>query len=67
MHFKLVKEIESGRAASKVETVEGADKIRELAAMLGAERNGNAMVKSAEALVRNAEKWKNGARELVAA
>ncbi len=67
MHFKLVKEIEAGRASSRVETVEGQDKVKELAAMLGSERNGNVMVKSAEALVRNAEKWKSGARELVAA
>ncbi len=67
MHFKLVKEIESGRASSRVETVDGQDKVKELAAMLGSERNGNVMVKSAEALVKNAEKWKNGVRELVAA
>ena len=67
MHFKLVKEIESGRASSRVETVDGQDKVKELAAMLGSERNGSVMVKSAEALVKNAEKWKNGARELVAA
>ncbi len=66
-HFKLVKEIESGRASSRVETVEGQDKVKELAAMLGSERNGNVMVKSAEALVKNAEKWKSGVRELVAA
>jgi len=67
MHFKLVKEIEAGRASSRVETVDGQDKVKELAAMLGSERNGNVMVKSAEALVKNAEKWKSGARELVAA
>ncbi len=67
IHFKLVKEIESGRASSRVEMVEGQDKVKELAAMLGSERNGSVMVKSAEALVKNAEKWKNGARELVAA
>ncbi|MCX5997797.1 MAG: DNA repair protein RecN [Chloroflexi bacterium] len=66
-HFKLVKEIESGRASSRVETVEGQDKVKELAAMLGSERNGNVMVKSAEALVKNAEKWKSGVRELVTA
>jgi hypothetical protein len=35
--------------------------------MLGSERNGNAMLKGAEALVKSAEKWKNGARELTAA
>jgi DNA repair protein RecN (Recombination protein N) len=67
MHFKLNKVIEGGRASSTVETIEGQDRIRELAVMLGSERNGGVMMKGAEALIRNAEKWKCGARELVAA
>jgi DNA repair protein RecN (Recombination protein N) len=66
-HFKLVKEIDSGRAYTRVETVEGQNRLRELAAMLGSERNSGVMLKGAEALVKNAEKWKSGARELVAA
>jgi DNA repair protein RecN (Recombination protein N) len=66
-HFKLNKVIEGGRASSTVETIEGQDRIRELAAMLGSERNGGVMMKGAEALIRNAEKWKSGARELVGA
>ena len=33
--------------------------------MLGSERNGGVMMKGAEALIKNAEKWKSGARELV--
>ncbi len=66
-HFKLVKDIESGRASSRVQLIDGQDRLKELAAMLGSERNGNVMLKGAEALVKNAEKWKNGARELVAA
>jgi len=66
-HFKLNKVIEDGRASSTVETIEGQDRVRELAAMLGSERNGGVMMKGAEALIKNAEKWKSGARELVAA
>lgn len=65
-HFKLVKEIEGGRAASRVEVIEGQNRLKELASMLGSERNGNVMLRGAEALVKNAEKWKNGARELIA-
>jgi len=66
-HFKLVKEIDSGRASTRVETIEGQNRLKELAAMLGSERNSGVMLKGAEALVKNAEKWKSGARELVAA
>jgi len=66
-HFKLNKIIEGGRASSTVETIEGQDRVRELAVMLGSERNGGVMMKGAEALIKNAEKWKSGARELVAA
>ena len=66
-HFKLNKVIEDGRASSTVETIEGQDRVRELAVMLGSERNGGVMMKGAEALIKNAEKWKSGARELVAA
>ena len=65
-HFKLVKEIDCGRAVSRVEVIDGQNRLKELAAMLGSERNGNVMLKGAEALVKNADKWKNGARELVA-
>jgi len=32
---------------------------------LSSDRNGSAMIKGAEALVKNAEKWKDGVRELV--
>ncbi|MFA5399624.1 MAG: DNA repair protein RecN [Dehalococcoidia bacterium] len=67
IHFKLNKVIEGGRASSTVETIEGQDRIRELAVMLGSERNGGVMMKGAEALIKNAEKWKSGARELVVA
>ena len=67
VHFKLAKEIESGRAATRVERIEGNNRVRELAAMLGSERNGSAMLKGAESLVKNAEKWKEGVRELVMA
>ncbi len=66
-HLRLVKEIESGRACTHVETIEGQERLRELAAMLGSERNSGVMLKGAEALMKNAEKWKSGARELVAA
>jgi DNA repair protein RecN (Recombination protein N) len=66
-HFKLNKVIEGGRASSTVETIEGQDRVRELAVMLGSERNGGVMMKGAEALIKNAEKWKSGVRELVGA
>jgi len=66
-HFKLIKEIDAGRACTRVETVEGQNRLKELAAMLGSERNSGVMLKGAEALLKNADKWKSGARELVAA
>lgn len=66
-HFKLVKEIDAGRACTRVETIEGQNRLKELAAMLGSERNSGVMLKGAEALLKNADKWKSGARELVAA
>ncbi len=66
-HFKLMKEIDAGRASTRVELIEGQNRLKELAAMLGSERNGNVMLKGAEALVKSAEKWKSGARELAAA
>lgn len=65
-HLRLVKEIEGGRASTRVETIEGQDRLKELAAMLGSERNSGVMLKGAEALLRNACKWKGGVRELVA-
>ena len=65
-HFKMVKEIDSGRASSRIEIIDGQSRLKELAAMLGSERNSNVMLKGAEALVKNAERWKNGARELIA-
>ena len=66
-HFKLVKEIDSGRASTKGSRRSRADRLKELAAMLGSERNSGVMLKGAAPLVKNAEKWKSGARELVAA
>ncbi|MBN1374792.1 MAG: DNA repair protein RecN [Dehalococcoidia bacterium] len=66
-HFKLVKEIDAGRACTRVEIVDGQNRLKELAAMLGSERNSGVMLKGAEALLKNAERWKSGARELVAA
>ena len=65
--YKLLKEIDGGRASTRVEMIEGQNRLKELAAMLGSERNGNVMLKGAEALVKNADKWKSGARELAAA
>lgn len=64
-HYKMIKEIDAGRACSRLEIIEGQDRLKELAAMLGLEHNGNVMLKGAEALVKNAEKWKNGVRELI--
>ncbi|MDD5313448.1 MAG: DNA repair protein RecN [Dehalococcoidia bacterium] len=62
-HFRLVKDVEGGRASTKVEMIEGSGRLKELAAMLGSESNGNVMLKGAEALVKSADKWKNEARE----
>ncbi len=66
-HFKMVKEVDSGRAVSRIEQIDGQERLKELAAMLGSDRNGSAMIKGAEMLIRGAERWKNGARELIAA
>jgi DNA repair protein RecN (Recombination protein N) len=66
-HFKMIKEIDNGRAVSRIEQIDGQGRLKELAAMLGSDRNGSAMLKGAEVLVKSAEKWKNGARELIAA
>jgi len=64
-HFRLVKDVDGGRASTKAETIEGNGRLKELAAMLGSESSGSAMLKGAEALVKSADKWKNEAREPV--
>lgn len=66
-HYKLVKELEEGRACTKVKLIDGQIRLKELAVMLGSERNSNVMLKGAEALMKDAEKWKNGVRELISA
>lgn len=67
IHFKLAKLVESGRAVTHIETIEGDSRLKELASMLGSERNSDAMLKGAKALLENADKWKAGAKELALA
>jgi len=52
-HFRVIKEVFSGRAATRVEHLEGWSRIEELAAMLGSSEEGS-MVASAEELLRQA-------------
>jgi DNA repair protein RecN (Recombination protein N) len=66
-HYKMIKELDNGKASTKVQQVDGQNRLKEIAVMLGSERNSNLMLKGAESLIKDAEKWKSGARELVSA
>ncbi|HLB11524.1 MAG TPA: DNA repair protein RecN [Dehalococcoidia bacterium] len=53
-HYRVRKEVSSGRAISRIEELAGDSRIEELAAMLGS-RAGGAMLESAQELLRGAE------------
>jgi DNA repair protein RecN (Recombination protein N) len=57
-HYRLVKETASGRAVTTVDRVEGAARVAELAAMLGAASAGEVMTQGAGELVTQAAAWK---------
>lgn len=62
--IKLTKDLEKNRIFTKIEYINGSKRIIELAEMLGMNSAGETMLKSAEKLLSNAQKWKNldGAR-----
>ena len=57
-HIRLIKDTVSGRASTLVETVTGKRRIEELAAMLGSESAGKAMLAGADKLLDQALSWK---------
>jgi DNA repair protein RecN (Recombination protein N) len=66
-HIKLIKLYKSGKAVTKVNTIEGTDIINELAAMLGSQYAGKAMIDSAENLAVQAQVWKKKEKHTIAA
>ena len=59
LHIKLTKDIKKGRASTYIESIRGQDRVDEIAAMLGSDNTGSAMIKGAEKLMDNALSWKN--------
>jgi DNA repair protein RecN (Recombination protein N) len=64
-HIRLIKDTNSGRAYTRVETIEGQSRIEELAAMLGSEETEKTMLNGAGKLLRKAQAWKERERDLV--
>lgn len=64
-HIRMVKDISSGRATTKVEIMKGKKRIEELAAMLGSGNAGKVMIEGAEKLLGQAESWKKQEKERV--
>jgi len=67
VHIRMVKDIKSGRAVTKVEIMKGKTRIEELAAMLGSENTGKVMIDGAEKMLGQADSWKKKEREKVLA
>jgi DNA repair protein RecN (Recombination protein N) len=59
LHIRMSKDVRSGRALTKVESVKGDNRLKELAAMLGSNNNGQIMKDGADHLLCQAESWKN--------
>ena len=64
-HIRLVKDTSSGRAYTRVETIEGQNRIQELAAMLGSEETEKTMLNGAGKLLRKAQSWKEHEKDLI--
>lgn len=64
-HIRLVKDTSSGRAYTRVETIEGQSRVQELAAMLGSEQAEKTMLDGAGKLLRKAQSWKEREKDLV--
>ncbi len=64
-HIRLIKDTNSGRAYTRVETIEGQSRIEELAAMLGSEETEKTMLNGAGKLLRKAQAWKEREKDLV--
>jgi DNA repair protein RecN (Recombination protein N) len=58
-HVKIAKSINSGRASTSIQSVEGENRVEELAEMLGSSAAGKTMLKGAEKLLDTATQWKN--------
>jgi len=66
-HIKLSKQNTSGRTFTRVENVDGTEKIKELAAMLGSQYAGKTMLDGAEKLAAQAQVWKKKEKHILAA
>jgi DNA repair protein RecN (Recombination protein N) len=58
LHIRMSKDIRSGRALTRVETIKGNSRLNELAAMLGSNNDGEVMRDGADHLLCQAESWK---------
>jgi DNA repair protein RecN (Recombination protein N) len=65
LHIKLTKDIKKGRASTYIQSIQGQDRVEEIAAMLGSDNTGTTMIKGAETLMDNALSWKNKKKETV--
>jgi DNA repair protein RecN (Recombination protein N) len=65
LHIKLTKDIKKGRACTYINSIQGQDRVEEIAAMLGSDNTGTTMIKGAEKLMDNALSWKNKKKETV--
>ncbi len=63
LHIKLIKENISGRSVTRAESVEGHNRINELADMLGSKQAGQSMVEGASSLLGQANAWKKREKE----
>jgi DNA repair protein RecN (Recombination protein N) len=64
-HIRLIKDTKSGRARTKIEHIEGQNRIEELAAMLGSAQAEKSMLDGASKLFRKAQNWKTQEKEAV--
>ncbi|HJX03132.1 MAG TPA: DNA repair protein RecN [Dehalococcoidia bacterium] len=57
-HIKMQKDINSGRASTTTQVIDGRNQVEEIADMLGMNSAGKSMLKGAEKLLDNASAWK---------
>jgi DNA repair protein RecN (Recombination protein N) len=65
LHIRMSKDVRSGRASTKVETIKGDSRLKELAAMLGSNNDGEVMRDGADHLLCQAESWKKKEKSAV--
>ncbi len=66
-HIKLSKQNTAGKTFTRVDNIDGSEKIKELAAMLGSQYAGKTMIDGAEKLASQAQVWKKKEKHIIAA